>query len=241
MDPSAPRALLPANAPQRIGYAPAPTPAPPPTPQAILTRGIVQETPAQRVRAYTGLAGTLLALVLLTYAVAAIPVPGVPTPTTYIPYSSPLAAITCAEPAGWKAHEDAAAIVFSRRKAEIDVTSPPQSDDGSFAPLAQLHAQAQDALLQSMTDADFHEQGARTLPTGMGTALVSEWTASPDLSRLHGYRATLEVGNNAIEVICLCEQRDWARLQPAFVHVIQSIAPLSGNVSSGDPSTGNGG
>lgn len=225
----APRAVLPASVPQRVGYAPAPIPAPPPTPQAILTRGIVQETPTQRVRAYAGLAGTLLVLVLLTYAVAAIPVPSIPTPTAYVPYTSTAAAVVCAEPVGWTARENASFVSFTDRKARIELEAPPQSDDGSYAPLNQLHAQAQDALAQPLANTGYQEQGARTLQTGMGVALVSEWTAAPSLSRLHGYRATLLAGNNAVEVICLCEQRDWPHLQPAFVHVIQSMTPINGS------------
>ncbi len=220
-------------APKQLVYAPAPVPAPipasapapPPAPHAILTRGVVQETPAQKVRAYGGLLGTLLLLIALTCAVAAIPAPRIPAPDGYTPYTSQDASLTCDAPDGWKQQGDDSSLSFTYKRASIEVDPAPA--DSASTSVSDEHAQTQDMLADSLQDDHFQEQAAQPLTTGMGDAMISQWTAAASLSHLHGFRATLMSGGVALEVICVCPQRDWATLQPVFLHVIQSVTPTA--------------
>jgi hypothetical protein len=216
------------SGPNQFVYAPAPptAPAAPPAPHVLLTRGLARETPAQRVRAYAGLVGTLLLLIALTYAAAALPTPRISAPVSYTPVMVQDASLTCAAPDGWERQDDPISVSFTKGKARIEILAPPADMTSSSQSLTDLHTQMQTLLAHALPDSQFQEQPPQPLPTGMGEALFSAWSAAPGLAHLQGCRATLMAGNSAAEVICLCPKRDWAALQPAFLHVIQSLAPI---------------
>ena len=214
----------------------APAPAPwstPAGPQSILTRGIVQETPAQKLRAYGGLLGAFLLLMALTYAVAAIPPPRIPAPTSYTQHTVSLGGFTYDAPDGWRRHRTEGEIVYKYRNTkailQIDYIPTDAQTPGVAPSLDDAHARGLGILTDALGDVAVHDQPARVLMTGLGEARLSEWTAAAGLTRLHGCRATLvgPAGQEAF-VTCLCPERDWATLQPAFLHVIQSAAPIGG-------------
>ena len=228
------------------GPVPAPrapaVPAAPLTAQAILTRGVVQETPAQKVRAYAGLIATFVVLIIATYAVAAIPSPVVPAPDSYTPYTSAEGGFACDAPWGWKQHDLDGETLFIRRKVRIEIEGQPLSDDaggggesaaapGSPAPAGpsvdDLDAQNKATLAAEYDSAHLQELPTQSLALPTGEARLTEWTAKTQLTELHGCRATLVGGGEEVSVLCVCPERNWVLLKPAFLHVIQSITPTA--------------
>ena len=232
------------------GPAPAPaytprSPAPPPssaaapapwcapaTPQSILIRGVVQETPAQKVRAYGGLLGTFLLLIALTYAVAAIPAPRIPAPDSYTKHTVSLGGFTYDAPDGWSRHATEGEIVYKyhNRKAllQIDYIPTDALGTGSLPSLDMAHARGLGIVTDDLGDIPLHDLPAQAVTTGLGEGRLSEWTVSAGLTRLHGYRASLVGPGQEAFVTCFCPERDWAGLQPSFLHVIQSATPIGG-------------
>jgi hypothetical protein len=66
----------------------------------------------------------------------------------------------------------------------------------------------------------------RTLPvqTNAGKGSQSEYTTTDD-PPLHGYRATVVIGENRIKIYCECPETEWKTLKPVFDKVIASVGP----------------
>ena len=224
-------------APARHVPAPAP-PAAPLTGQSILTRGVVQETPAQKLRAYAGLLATFVVLIIATYAVAAIPSPRVPAPVAYVPVTSPITNVLCDGPTDWNQHvgTQTGIITLKQKSAIIQIDGGPADagDSNNPAPsVDDLHTQNKDMVAERLGDTPVVEQAAQPLAVKMGEARVTEWTAKAELTQLHGYRATL-LGNGLVALVfCKCSERDWVTLKPAFLHIIQSITPATVSAAPG--------
>jgi hypothetical protein len=64
----------------------------------------------------------------------------------------------------------------------------------------------------------------RTLPveTKAGRGNWSEFTTTSETPE-HGYRATVVIGDNRIQIICQCPESEWQALKPAFDQVIKSV------------------
>ena len=252
-----PTNLPPIPAPGAVILAPKPPPVPAPAPapaipaaplsaQAILTRGVVQETPAQKVRAYAGLIATFVVLIIATYAVAAIPSPTVPAPDSYTPYTSTDGGFACDAPTGWKQRDDEGDAYFIRKKVRIHLmgqaVSAGDSGDsaaatGGAAPAGpsvdDLDTQAKAMLADEYDGAHLQEQATQPLATRMGDGRLTEWTAKAELTELHGCRATLVGGGEVVSVTCVCPARNWATLKPAFLHIIQSVTPTAAPTTPG--------
>jgi hypothetical protein len=74
----------------------------------------------------------------------------------------------------------------------------------------------------------FAREGARSMDElAVPDYEVSEFTADGNRfglgGKVHGYRASLAGGQLIASVVCVCPERDWATLKPAFHHVLESL------------------
>ena len=133
-------------------------------------------------------------------------------------------------------------VLFVRKKVRIQIEAQPLSADqggggdsvaapGSAAPAGpsvdDLDTQNKSSLADEYDGAHLQEQATQPLATKMGDARLTEWTAQSELTQLHGCRATLVGGGEEVSVTCVCPERNWNTLKPAFRHVIQSITPTT--------------
>jgi hypothetical protein len=74
-------------------------------------------------------------------------------------------------------------------------------------------------------DSEFKEQRALPVVTKAGKGFWSEFTSADTDSPEHGYRATVVIGKNRVQIICRCPEAEWQDLKPAFDTVIASVGP----------------
>ncbi|MBV9851088.1 MAG: hypothetical protein JO250_15565 [Armatimonadetes bacterium] len=217
-----------------------------------------EEVGMGRVYAAVGVGvAVVIALIAFVILHALRPAP-VPAPTAYVPYVALDKSFTCDAPSGWARASgggdggNAAGVLLTRGAARIEVEgdlagslmgdivtsnnnqadnlasmtgqpAPPQTP-----PVEKLHQGQAKALAKKYDDYD--EQPAQPLSSPVGDARISEWTGSGGtlVGKLHGYRVTLLGNERRYSVICQCPEDNWAVLQPAFQHVIASLAAGNG-------------
>ena len=173
-------------------------------------------------------------------------------PTAYHHYFAADKSFACDQPDGWEASGAAQGdveshSVFSSGGAKIHVDSDMASSttadlqqaannqaQNSASELGQAAPAAQKPPVQAV-----HEQKGRELanelngykelstivcPTKFGDGRLTEYTAD-DGGKIHGYRLTALGRDRAFTVRCQCPEDEWAGLQPAFKHVIDSFMP----------------
>jgi hypothetical protein len=69
------------------------------------------------------------------------------------------------------------------------------------------------------------EQQALPVDTNAGKGYWSEYTTTDSDSPEHGYRATVVIGENRVQICCHCPEAEWQALKPAFDKVIASVGP----------------
>jgi hypothetical protein len=78
----------------------------------------------------------------------------------------------------------------------------------------------------------YEEQPMQVLkvPAGMGDGRYSEFTVKGTLMSpsQHGYRVTILPTERRLTVLCICPERNWPALKPAFERVITSLGPGGG-------------
>lgn len=78
----------------------------------------------------------------------------------------------------------------------------------------------------------YEEQPMKVLqvPSGMGDARYSEFSVPGSLlsPAQHGYRVTILPTERRLTVLCLCPEKNWPELKPAFERVITSLKPGGG-------------
>jgi hypothetical protein len=96
--------------------------------------------------------------------------------------------------------------------------------DQGTAPVDEVHEHRTKGVADSMWN--YKESAAEKLDHRLGDALIAEFTANPLLGgTIRGYHATILCGFHQITVVCLCTQREWETLKPAFDHVISTLEP----------------
>ena len=236
-------------------FAPPPAYTPPPgfvTPPGAAPPG--KSAPSGRAL-YGGLAGAALVLVALIFIVRALRPVTVTAPTAYKTYTAIDNTFSCDQPAGWTMHETGATsgvlstatfekahvrfrvvsdsvgslmgdIATANNNAASSIPLPPDAPPPPPPKPAveQLHERDKSQLADGLPG--YQEGPMQTLATRVGDSRLSEWTA--DGGKMHGYRVTMLGNQREITVICLAPERNWAILQPAFQHMIASVAPGNG-------------
>jgi hypothetical protein len=91
------------------------------------------------------------------------------------------------------------------------------------APVAQAHA-----LNAAKPKDDYskykEEKEATTLKSGLGDARKSVFTGTVGGRRVKGYRATFLARDRGVTVFCHCSEKDFAKMQPAFDKVLESVS-----------------
>ena len=197
---------------------------------------------------YYGLGAGLLVLLGLIFALSALKPKLVKAPVSYTPYNAIDNSFACDQPGGpeWTMHETGATsgnlstVTFSSGHVRIRVVSDATGSimgDIATAGNANLPPEQQVPAVQKLHLMDV-KQLASDLPgykendpqpftsTAFGDSRVSEWTA--DGGSLHGYRVTMLTHEREITVICICPERNWKVLEPAFLHVINSVKAGTG-------------
>jgi hypothetical protein len=91
-----------------------------------------------------------------------------------------------------------------------------------MAPVAVAHNFAKEFAEDAY--ARYQEEEAQLVQCGLGDARKSEFTASGGLGgKLHGYRATALSTNKGVHVTCICSEKNWKTLQPAFDEILNSL------------------
>jgi hypothetical protein len=163
----------------------------------------------------------------------------VPAPTAYTRFDSKDRQYMVEYPEGWQITAAGGNSLLSRSafemgSAKIAITAdqagslmagparPPEP--GEEPPVARMHEMSKDKLTDEIPGVE--EQAAQPVKSVVGEGRVSEFSAVGSLGRkIKGYRATFLTRDRRLVVICQCSESDWENLKPAFMKVIQSIAP----------------
>jgi DNA-directed RNA polymerase subunit RPC12/RpoP len=93
------------------------------------------------------------------------------------------------------------------------------------APVDKVHEHRKQSAADAMRN--YEESAPQKLNHLLGDALISEFTATPMLSdAIRGYRATVFHNFHQFNILCRCTESEWEILNPAFKHVISSLAPV---------------
>lgn len=202
-----------------------------------------------KVGLYVGLGAAAVVLLALIFFVRASHPVLVPAPTSYGTYTALDKAFACDAPSGWTQRSfgvdggDSSGVLFKKGTVRIsvvsDLTGSLMGDVGNAGnanlppeqqkpPVEKLHETGQKALADQIDDYD--ELPAKPLQTPMGDTRISEWTGKGGgmAGKLHGFRVTTLGQERRIRIVCLCPERDWAALQPAFLRIVNSLAPVRG-------------
>jgi hypothetical protein len=174
-------------------------------------------------------------------------------PTSFVTFQPSDSAFVCDAPSGWENSKFAQMDTdsggnFVSGPATINITSSLTggllgdmanannaqaqnlaSQLGTAAPVGKAPVQAaheQFAAAMVQAHADYAESNTVAVESKAGEGRMSEFTE--DAGKTHGYRATFLGKDRSIEITCTCPQEDWTELQPAFEHVIESVAPGTG-------------
>ncbi len=94
--------------------------------------------------------------------------------------------------------------------------------DEETAPVHEVHLVEQEAFTE---EKGCQEEDPVAIKTGMGDSRRSEFSGSGTFGgALRGYRVTALGRDLRIRVVCMCPESQWAELQPAFDHAIESLA-----------------
>jgi hypothetical protein len=193
---------------------------------------------------YAWIAAPLLAALLL--AGCAKNEPAV-VPTAYTPFSATDKAFTVDSPNGWKSDGGyssggvSSGVTFTSGDAKIAVDT---DEKGSFlgdalsSPTSVLQGSAPGNAqtppvdrLHAMTGEKFAAdiegyQEIKTTATRLayGDTRVTEYTGKG----VHGYRVTSLGHDRRMKIVCKCAPEEWDKLNAAFTHVINSVAPGTG-------------
>ena len=92
-----------------------------------------------------------------------------------------------------------------------------------MAPVAVAHAAYQ--KLNPVELSSYKEQEPVAFQAPLGDCRKSEFTARSGAARkLRGYRATALTRDKGVHILCQCTDANWKTLQPAYDHVLSSIA-----------------
>jgi hypothetical protein len=165
-------------------------------------------------------------------------------PRTFSTYKDPNKFFSVQYPDDWDANTGSSANAkkgwakYSSGNAEIHV---------SVCPVADLIAAIAQTGINPMVNLDFEpakaaskvhwlekpdekesgikEQRALPVDTAAGKGYWSEFTIPDPDSPEHGYRATVVIGHNRVQIVCKCPESEWQALKPAFDKVIASVGP----------------
>jgi hypothetical protein len=175
----------------------------------------------------------------------------IPAPTAYIHYEVGDGAFSLDQPVGWEASGGGSNGVesnatFKNGKAKIfadsdlggslngDMLAAANAQRQGIAdqlgqhivvtpPSVTLHREG--AAAMSELYANYHEQPMQQFTAPLGSGWYSEFTgnAGSMTGNVHGYRITLLSNDRRIQMVTVCRESDWATLQPAFMHEMQSL------------------
>ncbi len=167
-------------------------------------------------------------------------------PTAYTPYSAQDKAFTCDAPNGWKADGYASGavssgIAFTSGDAKIgidtdqagsflgDAMSSPTSvlqgaapGNAQTPPVDRLHAMTGQKFARDVDS--YQEVATNAVRLAYGDSRITEYTGKG----VHGYRVTSLGHDRRMNILCRCDPSEWSKLQNAFMHVINSVAPGTG-------------
>lgn len=195
---------------------------------------------------YFGLGAGLIVLLGLIFGLSALKPKLVKAPVSYTPYNAIDNSFSCDQPGGteWTMHEtgatsgNLATVTFQSGHVRVRVVSDATGSimgDIATAGNANLPPEQQVPAVQKLHMHDvavlandlpgYKEGDAQPFQSQFGDSRVSEWTAD---GSLHGYRVTMLTHEREITVICICPERNWAVLKPAFLQIINSIKAGTG-------------
>ena len=219
---------------------------------------LAQRGNAGKLAVGIGLGVAAIVLLALIFILRAAKPVLVAAPTAYAPYAAVDKSFTCDQPTGWARTMtgveggNGATVVFKSGGARVLVgndfvgslsgdmitaanNQAPSVDPITGQPLPpptppveKLHAE--EAKHMADKYGDYDEQPMQPLQSPVGDARISEWTGTGGImaGKLHGYRVTMLGTERRFIVVCQCPERNWAVLQPAFLRMIQSVAPGNG-------------
>ena len=209
------------------------------------------------------IAGAIVAILIVAFLLFEL-VPGSnAAPGTFKRYVSSDGRFSCDVPSQWTLTSSAAdptdktavgGMLAKAGAAKIDVTSDTVASlrasillnssaalpEGMFNdPVNQLHNADKAKIAAAMKD--YNELAPQTMESGMGDALVSEFTGKGGFlglgGAMHGYRASMVDGDYTFEIVLQCPEKSWSDLKPAFERVIKGMAPGEGGVFSPNDSS----
>lgn len=181
----------------------------------------------------------------------------VPAPTSYKTWQATDGTFSIQYPEGWKAQGGGkhgiqwAEFSYGSAKIRIDVSTQSSliSDISrsqntmlgldqplaevdpemleEMAPVSAAHAYYQKAFPVPLSG--YKEQEPVAFEAPLGDCRKSEFTARSGAARkLRGYRATALTRDKGVHILCQCTDANWKTLQPAYDHILASIAYSGG-------------
>jgi hypothetical protein len=168
----------------------------------------------------------------------------VPAPTAYTRFNSNDKQYSCEYPEGWEVtaaggKSTLSRSAFEKGSAKIAITADvagslmagpavTRRDPDDEPVVVKMHELSKEKLLDVVPGAE--EQPPQPFMAGLQEGRVSEFTSPGSMGKkIKGYRATLMLRDRRLVIICQCAESDWENLKPAFMKVITSISPGSGN------------
>jgi hypothetical protein len=164
-------------------------------------------------------------------------------PKTFSTYKDPNGFFSIQYPDQWSANTGSSS---EAKKGWADYTSGSSRINVAVCPVAEFITAIAQTGINPIVDLDFapakaaskvhwiekpgedsgiKEQRALPVTTNAGRGSQSEYTTTDPGSPMHGYRATVVIGKNRVQIICECPEAEWKVLKPAFDQVIASVGP----------------
>jgi hypothetical protein len=210
------------------------------------------ESNSRRAGLFIGLGFLAVVAIVLILVVRATHPPLVAAPTAYASYSDSDQSFTIDQPVGWTVSGGGSGGIestatFRSGNAEIKVGSDlggsllgdvAQAQNNQFEnmaslagvnapppvpPIVKVHAESEQEVAANY--ANYQELPMQVFNSKLGEGRYSEFTGqgATFVGPVRGYRATLLSSERRITVVTVCPVRNWAILQPAFLHILQSV------------------
>ena len=163
-------------------------------------------------------------------------------PTSFAAYSSAEGEFACEYPEGWQAKgggkhgrlwakfESGPALIHVKSSVMGNLMSDAQRTASSggglagFEPVDGLHERLLAEAKEEYEGYADEPGSPKVLQCELGAARTSEFTFKTSFGgKIHGYRTTLIARDLGLVIFCICPEKQWQALKPAFDHLLGSL------------------